>query len=205
MDLDDLLRRAVDPGASDIHLKLGRPPMVRRDGAVDAARRHRAADRARISTRSCARSPRSRRSATTSSTSPAISTSPTPSGDLPRFRVNAFRQRGAISFALRVIPKNVPRFEDLGLPQGVRSLAEEHRGLVLVTGATGSGKTTTLAAMIDYINRSRAVAHRHDRGPDRDPAPRPPARSSTSARSASTPRTSARRSAARSARIRTRS
>ena len=54
-----------------------------------------------------------------------------------------------------MIPKNVPRFEDLGLPQGVRSLAQEHRGLVLVTGATGSGKTTTLAAMIDFINRSR--------------------------------------------------
>ena len=77
------------------------------------------------------------------------------SGDLPRFRVNAFRQRGAVSFAFRVIPKVVPRFEDLGLPQGIRLLAEEHRGLVLVTGATGSGKTTTLAAMIDYINRSR--------------------------------------------------
>jgi twitching motility protein PilT len=54
-----------------------------------------------------------------------------------------------------VIPKKVPRFEDLGLPEGIRALAEEHRGLVLVTGATGSGKTTTLAAMIDYINRAR--------------------------------------------------
>src|ERR671933_1427985 len=75
--------------------------------------------------------------------------------DLPRFRVNAFRQRGAISFAFRVIPKNVPRFEDLHLPPGIRKLADEHRGLILVTGATGSGKTTTLAAMIDYMNRSR--------------------------------------------------
>src|SRR5436853_569731 len=75
--------------------------------------------------------------------------------DLPRFRVNAFRQRGHISFAFRVIPKNVPNFEMLNLPAGVRRLAEEHRGLVLVTGATGSGKTTTLAAMIDHINRTR--------------------------------------------------
>ncbi|HSL63561.1 MAG TPA: PilT/PilU family type 4a pilus ATPase, partial [Gaiellaceae bacterium] len=75
--------------------------------------------------------------------------------DLPRFRVNAFRQRGAISFAFRVIPRTVPTFEQLNLPSGVRKLAEEHRGLVLVTGATGSGKTTTLAAMIDHINRSR--------------------------------------------------
>src|SRR5207253_179343 len=76
-------------------------------------------------------------------------------GDLPRFRVNAFRQRGHISFAFRVIPKNVPNFEMLNLPAGVRRLAEEHRGLVLVTGATGSGKTTTLAAMIDHINKTR--------------------------------------------------
>src|ERR671933_1192328 len=75
--------------------------------------------------------------------------------DLPRFRVNAFRQRGAISFAFRVIPKTVPTFEKLNLPKGVRKLAEEHRGLILVTGATGSGKTTTLAAVIDHMNRSR--------------------------------------------------
>src|SRR5205085_1652787 len=75
--------------------------------------------------------------------------------DLPRFRVNAYRQRGAISFAFRVIPKTVPSFEQLNLPAGVKKLAEEHRGLVLVTGATGSGKTTTLAAMIDYMNRNR--------------------------------------------------
>ena len=72
-----------------------------------------------------------------------------------RFRVNAFRQRGAISFAFRHVPKEVPNFEKLGLPLGVQKLAEEHRGLVLVTGATGSGKSTTLAAMIDRMNRSR--------------------------------------------------
>jgi twitching motility protein PilT len=75
--------------------------------------------------------------------------------DLPRFRVNAFRQRGHISFAFRVIPKGIPTFEMLGLPPGVQRLADGHRGLVLVTGATGSGKTTTLAAMIDYINKTR--------------------------------------------------
>src|SRR5436190_1170491 len=77
------------------------------------------------------------------------------SEDMPRFRVNAFRQRGATSFAFRVIPKTVPSFEELDLPPGVQRLAENHRGLVLVTGATGSGKTTQLAAMIDFINRSR--------------------------------------------------
>jgi twitching motility protein PilT len=77
---------------------------------------------------------------------------------LPRFRVNVFRQRGNISFALRVIPRDVPSFEQLKLPSGVRRLAEEHRGLVLCTGATGSGKTTTLASMLDHINRTR---HQH--------------------------------------------
>ena len=72
-----------------------------------------------------------------------------------RFRVNGFRQRGAISFAFRHVPKDVPSFEALGLPKGVERLADEHRGLILVTGATGSGKTTTLAAMIDSINQTR--------------------------------------------------
>jgi twitching motility protein PilT len=74
---------------------------------------------------------------------------------LPRLRVNGFRQRGAISFAFRVIPRQVPTFDSLQLAPGVRRLAEEHRGLVLVTGQTGSGKTTTLAAMLDHINRTR--------------------------------------------------
>jgi twitching motility protein PilT len=74
---------------------------------------------------------------------------------LPRFRVNGFRQRGSISFAFRVIPKRVPTFADLALPPGVARLTTEHRGLILVTGATGSGKTTTLAAMIGEINRTR--------------------------------------------------
>ena len=74
---------------------------------------------------------------------------------LPRFRVNGFRQRGATSFALRVIPSEIPNFSTLGLPPGVTRLAEERRGLVLVTGATGSGKTTTLASMLDHINRTR--------------------------------------------------
>jgi twitching motility protein PilT len=74
---------------------------------------------------------------------------------LPRFRVNGFRQRGATSFAFRVIPSEIPNFKTLGLPAGVERLAEERRGLVLVTGATGSGKTTTLASMLDHINRSR--------------------------------------------------
>jgi twitching motility protein PilT len=72
-----------------------------------------------------------------------------------RFRVNCFRQRGAISIVCRAIPFEIRSIDDLGLPEVVRHLAEEPRGIVLVTGTTGSGKSTTLAAMIDHINQSR--------------------------------------------------
>jgi twitching motility protein PilT len=73
---------------------------------------------------------------------------------LARFRVNAFKQRGSISLVLRVVPSRVPTIEELGLPETVRQLADLDRGIVLVTGSTGSGKSTTLAAMIGHINRT---------------------------------------------------
>jgi len=75
---------------------------------------------------------------------------------LARFRVNAFRQRGAISIALRVIPYSVKTATELGLPPAITALAEEERGLILLTGTTGSGKSTTLAAIIDHINSTRS-------------------------------------------------
>jgi Tfp pilus assembly ATPase PilU len=68
--------------------------------------------------------------------------------------VNAFRQRGSVSIVMRFIPFGVPTFEDLGLPEGVATLAREERGSVLVTGTTGSGKSTTLASMPDLVNRT---------------------------------------------------
>jgi twitching motility protein PilT len=154
MELNDLLRRAVDAGASDIHLKLDRPPMLRRDGSVAPLEGVEPLTEADLDgyLRTVTEIAPQRYDLYHETGDLDIAYT---AGDLPRFRVNAFRQRGATSFALRVIPKKVPRFEDLGLPEGIRALAEEHRGLVLVTGATGSGKTTTLAAMIDYINRER--------------------------------------------------
>jgi twitching motility protein PilT len=79
-------------------------------------------------------------------------------GGLGRFRVNAFRQRGSVSIVARVIPFIVPSAADLGLPAVITEIAEEERGLILVTGATGSGKSTTLASMVDHINRT---SHRH--------------------------------------------
>jgi twitching motility protein PilT len=76
---------------------------------------------------------------------------------LGRFRCSVFQQRGTVGMVLRVIPMQVTKFEDLDLPPVIRSIAEEERGLVLVTGTTGSGKSTTLAAMVDHINQTSRV------------------------------------------------
>ena len=74
--------------------------------------------------------------------------------ELGRFRVNAFRQRGAVSIAMRYVPFDIPAFETLGLPEAIRTLAFEERGIVLIIGTTGSGKSTTLASMINMVNHS---------------------------------------------------
>jgi len=154
MELNFLLRRAVELGASDIHLKVGIPPILRRDGSLGPLEECPIVtdkDTEGVLDLVGKRSPERYEAFKTSGDLDIAYQEE----DLPRFRVNAFRQRGHISIAFRVIPKNVPNFEMLNLPKGVRRLAEEHRGLVLVTGATGSGKTTTLAAIIDHINRTR--------------------------------------------------
>jgi twitching motility protein PilT len=154
MDLNGLLRRAVELGASDIHLKIGRPPVLRRDGALGELEEAEPLDDSALLSVLNKVSAHAPDKLTHFHTSGDLDIA-YQDEDLPRFRVNAYRQRGAISFAFRIIPKNVPSFEQLNLPGGVQKLAEEHRGLILVTGATGSGKTTTLAAMIDYMNRNR--------------------------------------------------
>jgi twitching motility protein PilT len=157
MELNSLLRRAVELGASDIHLKVGVPPILRRDGGLAPLEECPIVtdrDTEGVVDLIGKRAPERLEAFKTSGDLDVAYQE----ADLPRFRVNAFRQRGHISVAFRVIPKNIPNFEMLHLPQGIRRLAEEHRGLVLVTGATGSGKTTTLAAIIDHINRSR---HQH--------------------------------------------
>jgi twitching motility protein PilT len=153
MDLNGLLARVIELGGSDLHLKVASPAMARIDGEL---------------------TPLEERLLTTNDLETLIMlvTELTPAkreefytrGELDtaymvdglgRFRVNGYRQRGSISFAFRFIPKEIPSFEKLGLPQGVQELGKEHRGLVLVTGATGSGKSTTLAAITNSINRSR--------------------------------------------------
>ena len=154
MDLNPVLGRAVELGASDIHLKVGQPPVLRRDGQLGLLPEHAPLYDSDLEAAL----------ALVADMTPAKLSHFHETGELdiayaaeglPRFRVNGFRQRGSISFAFRVIPNEVPSFATLRLPKGVERLAEEHRGLVLVTGATGSGKTTTLAAMIDHINRTR--------------------------------------------------
>jgi twitching motility protein PilT len=74
-----------------------------------------------------------------------------------RFRVNAFRQRGSVSLALRVIPGDIPTIDELGLPQILKKLSMQHKGLILCTGPTGSGKSTTLASMLNIVNKNRAA------------------------------------------------
>jgi twitching motility protein PilT len=155
VELNAVLRRAVELGASDVHLKVGQLPVMRQDGQLaPISDDHPPLTEADVDVALeliTELTPAKRESFYETGELDLAYTS----ADLPRFRVNAFRQRGATSFAFRVIPKQVPNFEQLRLPAGVRAMAEEHRGLVLVTGATGSGKTTTLAAIIDHINRSR--------------------------------------------------
>jgi twitching motility protein PilT len=154
MELTSLLRRATERGASDVHLKLRQPPVFRIDGLLEPQ-----ADSApltegdletalhKVAGSSTARLERFQENG-------ELDLAYSNEG-LPRFRVNCFRQRGAVSLAFRYIPEVVPSFDDLQLPPGVARLAHEERGLVLVTGASGVGKTTTLAAMVDEINRTR--------------------------------------------------
>jgi twitching motility protein PilT len=154
MDLDAVLRLAVESGASDVHLKVGQPPFLRREGELAPSSDFPELgddDLAAMLDTVSAAVPRRR---SLFDETGELDTAYSVPG-LPRFRVNGFRQRGAVSFAIRVIPAEIAGFDDLHLPPGVARLAREQRGLVLVTGATGSGKTTTLAAMLDHINRTR--------------------------------------------------
>ena len=154
MDLDRLLRRAVDLGASDVHLKVGARPMLRVDGALVALSDASPLDEGELDHVVATIGSRARLDLDAFANGRDLEVAYR-GEDLPRFRLNIFRQRGLVSCAFRVIPAVVPTLESLQLPPGVRRLAEERHGLILVTGATGSGKTTTLAAMIDHINESR--------------------------------------------------
>jgi twitching motility protein PilT len=154
MDLNTLLKAVVDTGATDLHLKLGLPPVLRRDGELGTLEGWQPLSEADLETVLIGITERTPHRLESFRATGELDTSYM-APDLARFRVNGFRQRGTTSFAFRVIPAEVPGFADLRLPAGVQKLGDEHRGLILVTGATGSGKSTTLAALIGHINRTR--------------------------------------------------
>ena len=153
MDLNALLALAVARGGSDLHLKVASTAMARIDGQLTPVDETvlAVADLEEALEVVTQRYPAKRKAFDETG---ELDLSYSAAG-IGRFRVNGFRQRGSISFAFRHVPSEVPSFQKLGLPIGVEQLADENRGLILVTGATGSGKSTTLAAMVDKINRTR--------------------------------------------------
>ncbi len=153
VDLDALLREATAAGASDIHLAVESPPILRINGSLtrlgkeplsvaeaEAALRHLAGP-------DTVERFRHQGEADFSYSLPGVG----------RFRVSAFRQRGSVSLAMRPIPSRVPDLRELGAPDGVAALARREAGLVLAVGRAGSGKSMTLAAMVELINAERAV------------------------------------------------
>ena len=147
------LEALVAAKGSDLHLKVGSPPRMRVDGrlvVLDGP--HLTPDMAEELLRDLIRPDLHQQFQKTNEADFAYS--------LPgvgRFRVNAFRQRGSVGMVLRRVQEGAMSIGELGLPPVIARLAEQPRGLVLVTGPTGSGKTTTLAAMIDHVNANRAV------------------------------------------------
>jgi twitching motility protein PilT len=152
MNIDDLLRGAVQKGASDLHLKVGAYPMARVAGVlVPVSEEKRLMNEDTLAMGAQMMSPEQRDKFIKSQ---EVDLAYSVSG-LGRFRVNVFQQRGTMGMVLRVIPTKILSVDDLLLPPVLRNIGDEERGLVLVTGTTGSGKSTTLAAMIDHINASR--------------------------------------------------
>jgi len=152
MNIDDLLKIAVERNASDLHLKVGNHPVLRIDGNL-----HPLVELKRLmqeDTITMAFSIMGTRQKEQFKQDHEIDMSYSVPG-LGRFRCNVFQQRGAIGIVMRIIPTLIRSIHDLNLPLVLERIADERRGLVLVTGTTGSGKSTTLAAMIDHVNTQR--------------------------------------------------
>jgi twitching motility protein PilT len=152
--LEKALRELVQAGGSDLHLKVPAPPMVRVHGQLHPLEGYSSLtpdDTDRVLGEMLSEAAQLEAFAADNELDFAYSVE-----GLARFRINAFRQRGSISIVARLIPFAVLGIDELGLPPVLTTLAEEERGLILLTGTTGSGKSTTLAAMIDHINRTRS-------------------------------------------------
>ena len=154
MHLDDLLRYASNVGASDLHLTSGMPGCIRLHGAIRPIEGCPQLDNETIRdmifgvlTQALREKFEAEKELDTSHSIPGVG----------RFRLNVFQQRNTVAGVLRAIPHEIPAFETLGIPDSVRMFTELRQGLVLVTGPTGSGKSTTLASLIDIINRSKPL------------------------------------------------
>jgi twitching motility protein PilT len=154
MHVNDLLKIAVESSASDLHLKVGSFPMMRVRGVLTPATGDKKLDHEDVVAMSAAIMSTSQRQKYKETQEIDLAYSVP---GLGRFRVNIFQQRGTIGLVLRVIPMQIRTIDDLGLPKVLKTIGDEERGLVLVTGTTGSGKSTTLAAMIDHINNTRSA------------------------------------------------
>ena len=152
MHINQLLQTAVASGASDLHLKVGSYPMMRVNGTLVVASEEKRLDR--NDTEAIAQSILGRDHVEKFKQNQDVDLAYSIDG-LGRFRCNVFQQRGTVGLVLRVIPTKIKSIDELNLPPVLKKIAQEERGLVLVTGTTGSGKSTTLAAMIDYINATR--------------------------------------------------
>lgn len=152
VDINSLLKKAVRMGASDLHIKAGSYPIVRINGTLSFLKDEKKLtpeDTMEIALSVMKESQREvfkrKKDVDIAYTIPGYA----------RFRCNCFIQRGAVSVVFRVIPMEIQSFEELNLPPVLKKITLEPRGLILVTGTTGSGKTTTLASMIDYINNNK--------------------------------------------------
>jgi len=151
MNIDELLRHTVERGASDLHLKVGNVPFLRIDGDLQPTSHDVLTPPDTVAFGTTVMSEHKRREFEQHNEADIGYTLQ----GVGRFRINVFRQRGLVGLAVRRVRSEIPTFEELRLPEVMRTLADSPRGLVLITGPTGTGKTTTIASMIGYINRSR--------------------------------------------------
>ncbi len=152
--IDDILRTALDREASDIHLKVGAPPFFRRFGQLGADDSFPALTEADMKDLIAQMADEKQRQRLEQDRQLDLGYG---NEVLGRFRVNVYHQRGELRVAMRAIPRKIRSLEELKLPKIVETLAKESRGLILVTGTTGSGKSTTLASMIDLLNQTEAL------------------------------------------------